>query len=92
MLEQTGLADTAPAAFDVHRLVELAADLAEVSRGNGTLDEARERFEARAERAVEEWVDSLDDQERALVLALAVLDGMSFDAVSRAATSSTAAA
>jgi hypothetical protein len=90
MLEQAGLAgdlkDTTPAAFDAHRLVELAADLAEVSRGNGTLDDARERFEARAERAVEEWVDSLDDQERALVLALAVLDGMSFDAVSRAAT------
>lgn len=89
MLEQAdlaaGLKDTAPAAFDVHRLTELAADLAEVSRGNGTLDDACERFETRAERAVEEWIDGLQDQERALVLALAVLDGMSFDAVSRAA-------
>ena len=90
MLERSelaaGLKDTAPAAFDVHRLVELAADLAEVSRGNGALEDARERFEERAERAVEEWVDGLEDEERALVLALAVLDGMSFDAVSRAAT------
>lgn len=89
MLEQAGLApglkDTTPAAFDVHRLVELAADLAEVSRGNGTLEDAGVRFEARAERAVEEWVDSLDDPVRAMVLSLAVLDGMSFDAVSRAA-------
>jgi hypothetical protein len=89
MLEQGGLAgglkDTAPDAFDVQRLIELAADLAEVSRGNGTLEDAGARFAARAERAVEEWVDGLDDPVRAMVLALAVLDGMSFDAVSRAA-------
>lgn len=89
MLDQAELAadlrETTPAAFDVHRLVELAVDLAEASRGNGSVDEARERFSARGERAVEEWVDGLEDWERALVLAIAVLDGMSFDAVSRAA-------
>ncbi|GIE94630.1 hypothetical protein [Paractinoplanes rishiriensis] len=78
-----------PGAFDVHRLVELAADLAEVARGRGTLAEAVERFEARADQAVEQWFDSdelAEPHRKALVLALAVLNGMSFDAVSRAAT------
>ncbi|HEU4347696.1 MAG TPA: hypothetical protein VFR35_07900, partial [Actinoplanes sp.] len=83
------LKDMAPGTFDVHRLVELAADLAESARGRGVLADAIERFEARADQAVEQWFDSdelAEPHRKALVLALAVLNGMSHDAVSRAAT------
>ncbi|MFI5932216.1 hypothetical protein [Actinoplanes sp. NPDC051494] len=78
---------TTPGAFDVHRLVELACDLAEAARGHGTLADAAERFAVRADRAVEEWFDDevTGVSARALVLALAVLNAMAFDAVSRAA-------
>ena len=93
MLERTELAvrlrETEPGAFDVHRLVELAADLAEAAQGRGTVPEALERFEARAGQAVEQWFDSdelAEPYRRALVLSLAVLNGMSYDAVARAAT------
>ncbi|WP_328475434.1 hypothetical protein OHA21_19175 [Actinoplanes sp. NBC_00393] len=92
LLDQAGIADELRAmtagTFDVHRLVELAADLAETTRGRVTLADAVERFQARAAQAVEQWFDSDElaaPDRRALVLALAVLNGMSFDAVSRAA-------
>jgi hypothetical protein len=83
------LKEMAPGTFDVHRLVELAADLAESARGRGDLAVAIERFEARADQAVEQWFDGDElaaPHRKAFVLALAVLNGMSFDAVSRAAT------
>jgi hypothetical protein len=91
LLEQAGVAaelkDTAPGAYDVHRLVELASDLAEAAAGHCTLQEAKERYEDRADRAVEEWFDDevTTPADRALVLALAVLNGLPYDAVSRAA-------
>lgn len=91
LIDQAGVAaelkDMAAGAFDVHRLAELASDLAEAARGYGTLADATERFAARADHAVEEWFDEqlTDGRDRAFVLALAVLNGMSFDAVSRAA-------
>ncbi|MFG1607802.1 hypothetical protein [Actinoplanes sp. NPDC049265] len=93
LLERTELAarlkDLTAGRFDVHRLVELAADLAEAARGRGTVADALERFEVRADQAVEHWFDSetlAEPDMRALVLALAVLNGLSYDAVSRAAT------
>ncbi|WP_306214138.1 hypothetical protein [Actinoplanes sp. RD1] len=75
-----------PAAFDIHRLVELACDLAEAARGRGTVAAAVERFAAGADRAVEEWLDDevTEPADRALVLSLAVLNGMPYEAVARA--------
>ncbi|MFY1689500.1 hypothetical protein [Plantactinospora sp. WMMB782] len=81
------LADIAPESFDAPQLVELAKDLAEVASGTGTVADAMARFEDRSRRDVEDWYDELATfDERALVVAIAVLDRMSFDAVSRAAT------
>jgi hypothetical protein len=92
LLDRAGIVDQlksmAPGTFDVHRLVELAADLAEAARGRGLLADALERFDARADQAVEQWFDSdelAEPHRKALVLALAVLNNMSFDSVSRAA-------
>ncbi|MEE6305664.1 hypothetical protein V1634_02290 [Plantactinospora veratri] len=83
----TRLADIAPESFDAPQLVELAKDLAEVASGTGTVADAMARFEDRSRRDVEDWYDELATfDERALVVAIAVLDRMSFDAVSRAAT------
>ncbi|MEQ4302617.1 hypothetical protein ABNF97_14660 [Plantactinospora sp. B6F1] len=83
----TRLADIAPESFDAPQLVELAKDLAEAAGGTGTVAEAMARFEDRSRRDVEDWYDELATfDERALVVAIAVLDRMSFDAVSRAAT------
>jgi len=74
------------AAYDIHRLVELARELAEVARGHGTLADAVDRFAAGADRAVEEWLDEevTEPAERALVLSLAVLNGTPYEAVARA--------
>lgn len=74
--------------FDIHRLVELASDLAEVVQGNCTLDEAVDRFANQATWAVEQWIDDevTDRGDLALVLSLAVLNGMPYDAVSRWST------
>ena len=91
LVASTGLDDelrgTSGDTFDIDRLVELASDLAETTRNNGTTDEARDRFAARAARAVEHWLDEevTDPEDLALVLALAVLNGMPYDAVSRSA-------
>ncbi|MEU4619994.1 hypothetical protein AB0G04_08430 [Actinoplanes sp. NPDC023801] len=92
LLDKAGIVDQlkamAPGTFDVHRLVELAVDLAEAARGRGLVADALERFEARADQAVEQWFDSdelAEPHRKALVLALAVLNGMSYDSVSRAA-------
>lgn len=74
--------------FDIHRLVELASDLAAVAQGHCTLAEAMDRFANQATRAVEQWIDDevTDRGDLALVLSLAVLDGMPYDAISRWAT------
>ena len=91
LVASTGLDDelhgTTGDTFDIDRLVELASDLTETTRDHGTTDEARGRFAARAARAVEHWLDEevTDPEDLALVLALAVLNGMPYDAVSRSA-------
>lgn len=73
--------------YDVRQLVELARDLADVQNGQGTVDEALARFEDRSQRDVEAWLDEITAfDQRATVISLAVLNGMSYDAVSRAAT------
>ncbi|MEV0153948.1 hypothetical protein AB0H57_09440 [Micromonospora sp. NPDC050686] len=79
------LAVVGPDSFDASQLVELARDLAEVARHELGLEEALSRFEERSQRDVESWYDDTEAlDQRALVLALAVLDGMPFDAVARA--------
>ena len=88
LIDQAGLDgafnEVDAAAFDIIRLVELASDLAEVADGRGTVEDAVARFADRATLAVEQWFDDVVELgDRAMVLALAVLDGMPYDAVSR---------
>ncbi|MFG3639054.1 hypothetical protein ACGF3C_02120 [Micromonospora sp. NPDC047762] len=74
-------------AFDVQQLVELAQDLAGTTKGESTINEALARFEDRRRLDVEDWLDGITEfDQRATVVALAALEGMPYDAVSRAAT------
>ena len=74
-------------AFDVQMLVELAGDLAAVAAGIGTVEESLENFEERSKQDLEAWLDGIEDPEQlALVYALAVFNGLSYEAVKRAAS------
>jgi len=92
LVAETGLVEelraTTGDTFDIHRLADLASDLMEVAQGNCLLDEVVNRFANQATRAVEQWIDDqvTNRADRAMVLSLAVLHGMPFDAVSRWAT------
>ncbi|MEV4656283.1 hypothetical protein [Micromonospora sp. NPDC049301] len=80
------LATVEPNSFDASQLVELARDLAEAAAGRGTFEEALVRFQDRAQRDVEDWYDEIDGpDQRSIVVALSVLDSMTYDAVTRAA-------
>lgn len=91
LIDRVGLVEelraTTADTFDIHRLVELASNLAEVALGNITPEEAVARFADQATRAVEQWIDDevTERGDLALVLSLAVLNGMPYDAVSRRA-------
>jgi hypothetical protein len=80
------LADITPENVDVAQLTELATDLVDVSRGRIAVDQALARFNNRCGEDVREWLDEMSDPgDFALVVALAVLHGMPYDAVSRCA-------
>src|SRR5262249_23578048 len=79
------IASITPDNFDAYQLRELARDLAEMSRGRATPEDAIGRFQMRSQLGIAEWFNALTDAQFALVVALATLNGMSFDAVSRAA-------
>jgi hypothetical protein len=74
-----------PDSFDARQLVGFARDLAELPSGRGTVGDALDRFKDRSWQDVGLWFDGITDiDERATVVSLAVLDGMTYDAVSRA--------
>ncbi|MFC0002845.1 hypothetical protein [Micromonospora siamensis] len=76
-----------PDSFDAAQLVELARDLAEVDRHELTVADALTRFRDLSQRDVDTWYDGIETlDQRALVLSLAALPSMTYDAVARAAS------
>jgi hypothetical protein len=77
-----------PERVDVLQLEVLARELAEAARGRITVDDAIARFIDRSGEDVREWLDQVSDPgDFALIIALAALNGMHHDAISRSATS-----
>lgn len=73
--------------YDVRQLVEFARDLADAAEDRCTVDDATGRFQERSRQDLEEWLDGIaDHDQKATVVSLAVLDGMPYAAVARAAT------
>ncbi|MEV0648056.1 hypothetical protein AB0I28_22595 [Phytomonospora sp. NPDC050363] len=74
--------------FDIHLLVELARDLADVARGRITATQACDNFADRRGQDLEDWFESITDLEQcSLVHAVAVFGGLPFEDIVQAAES-----
>lgn len=73
------------ASFDVQQLAEMARDIAEMANGRIGSEDVEQRFTLRAQQSLRSWLDDLTEPQFALVVSLAALHGMSYDAVATAA-------
>jgi hypothetical protein len=73
--------------FDVRQLVDFARDLCDAAEDRCSVKEAVDRFDERSRQDLEAWLDEIVDyDQKATMVALAVLDRMPYDAVARSAS------
>jgi hypothetical protein len=79
--------DITPQEFDAQQLAELARDIADMTRGQVTVDGVIDRFHLRSGQGIGEWFDQLTEAQFATVVSIAALHGMTYDSISSAAAS-----
>ena len=84
---QETLASVTEANIDVLQLAEFGRDLADAAVGRLSWEDAARRFTLRAQRAVSDWLDGLNERQLAFTIALAALEGLPNDAIASAAKS-----
>ena len=73
--------------YDVRQLVAFARDLADAAEDRCSVEDAVSRFDDRSRQDLEAWLDEIvDHDQKAVVVSLAVLHRMPYDAIARSAT------